>query len=214
MISGGKTIMDTKPDWGSFNYTWTCVIVFIICFGMTAIKDLKIFVRINSYGVIFISLIICIIIGMGIYGFSNTEYVYNQDSFDKHVADTGNKPYEAFVAIFGTNYAVLMGILGGGYYFHNLSLPVIRNAKNPENNERDVFYGYFLVFLTYCFAGVLGYYGFLGDVFTDQKPSIDGIEQNCSVMFKTASIVGTLMRVFAFVQLLTVNSLIFACERS
>jgi len=75
-------------------------------------------------------------------------------------------PYEAWVEIVGSHFAVLMGILGGGFYFHNISLPVIRNSKNPENNERDVFIGYFLVFLTYCFAGVLGYYGFVGETFS------------------------------------------------
>ena len=53
-----------------------------------------------------------------------------------------------------------MGILGGGYYLHNISLPVYRNSKNPENNVRDVFLGYLLVFLSYSICGVLGYYGF------------------------------------------------------
>lgn len=107
-----------------------------------------------------------------------------------------------------------MGILGGGFYFHNISLPVIKGNANPENNSRDVFIGYFLVFLTYAFAGVLGYYGFTGETFEQDSPSTLGIEQNCSVMFSTSSIMGTLMRLFAFFQLLTVNSLLFACERS
>ena len=58
-----------------------------------------------------------------------------------------------------------MGILGGGYYFHNMSLAVIRNSKNPDKNIRDVFVGYLLVFLTYVCAGTLGYYGFTGKMF-------------------------------------------------
>jgi hypothetical protein len=73
--------------------------------------------------------------------------------------------------MFGAHYAKLMGILGGGFYFHNISLPVIRNNKNQENNVRDVFIGYSLVFLTYCFAGVLGYYGFVGSTFEEVNPS-------------------------------------------
>lgn len=64
-----------------------------------------------------------------------------------------------------------MGILGGGFYFHNISLPVIKNNKHPENNVRDVFIGYLLVFLTYCFAGVLGYYGFVGSTFEMSNPT-------------------------------------------
>jgi len=87
-------------------------------------------------------------------------------------------PYEAWIDLVGSHFAVLMGILGGGFYFHNISLPVIRNSKNPENNERDVLIGYFLVFLTYCFAGVLGYYGSVGETFSTEAklPSRDGIE--------------------------------------
>ena len=78
--------------------------------------------------------------------------------------------------MFGGNFAVLMGVLGGGYYFHNISLPVIRNNKNPENNERDVLIGYFLVFLTYVFSGILGYYGFVGATFAQDDPVNKGIE--------------------------------------
>jgi len=86
-------------------------------------------------------------------------------------------PYLAMITLFGTHYAKLMGILGGGFYFHNISLPVIRNNKNQENNVRDVFIGYLLVFLTYCLAGVLGYYGFVGSTFEnptdpDLNPSV------------------------------------------
>jgi len=39
-----------------------------------------------------------------------------------------DETHMALVSLSGSNYAPLMGILGGGYYFHNISLPVIRNA--------------------------------------------------------------------------------------
>lgn len=67
-----------------------------------------------------------------------------------------------------------MGILGGGFYFHNISLSVVRNARNPENNVRDVFLGYLATFLTYVLCGTLGCYGFTGSHFEsallDTKP--------------------------------------------
>ena len=69
-----------------------------------------------------------------------------------------------------------MGILGGGFYFHNISLPVIRNSRTPENNIRDVIIGYFMVFLTYWLCGVLGYFGFTGYLFRDKDPVGVGIE--------------------------------------
>ena len=65
-------------------------------------------------------------------------------------------------------YPHLLGILGGGYYLHNISLPIYRNSKNPENNIRDVFIGYFLVFLSYTICGVLGYIGFSSKYVFDQ----------------------------------------------
>mmetsp|Transcript_832 Transcript_832/g.1052 ORF Transcript_832/g.1052 Transcript_832/m.1052 type:complete len:91 (+) Transcript_832:1100-1372(+) len=74
-----------------------------------------------------------------------------------------------------------MGILGGGYYLHNISIPIYRNSKNPENNLRDIFLGYTLVFLSYSICGVLGYYGFSS---LNLFPGRDGIiEQNCLNMF-------------------------------
>lgn len=70
------------PDWSEFSYSWTCVIIFLIVFGMTSVRDLKVFVKINSYGVIFIALIILFICGMGIYGYANTDYTTNQQDWD------------------------------------------------------------------------------------------------------------------------------------
>jgi amino acid permease len=82
LCSGANTDMNTKPNWGEFNYTWTCVIIFFIVFAMTAIKDLNIFVRINSFGVIFITLIILMIMGLGFYSFSDTKFTYNESTYD------------------------------------------------------------------------------------------------------------------------------------
>jgi amino acid permease len=63
------------------------------------------------------------------------------------------------------SFPPLMGLLGGGFYFHNISLPVIRNSRNPENNIRDIVIGYVLVLITYIVCGCLGYYGFSGEAF-------------------------------------------------
>ena len=64
--------------------------------------------------------------------------------------------------MFKSNYGPLMGILGGGYYLHNITLPIIRNSKEPKNNVRDVFIGYFFVFLSYSICGIFGSFGFQG----------------------------------------------------
>lgn len=43
---------------------------------MTAIRNLSLFVKINTFGVIFILMIIAFIIGVGIYAFTNTNFVF------------------------------------------------------------------------------------------------------------------------------------------
>ena len=53
-----------------------------------------------------------------------------------------------------------MGILAGGYYLHNISLPIYRDSKHPKNNVRDMFIGFLMVCLSYVVCGVLGVYGF------------------------------------------------------
>jgi hypothetical protein len=55
-----------------------------------------------------------------------------------------------------------MGILGGGYFLHNIMLPIVKNARHPENNMRDVLIGYFMVYISYSICGTLGYFGFTG----------------------------------------------------
>ena len=103
---GGSVDMDTGVDFKSFNYSWTCVIIFVLVFAITAIKDLNIFVRINSFGVIFISLIILMIMGMGFYGFSggsgSTVYVYKESTYSAYekyneLHPMNPEPYTAYV---------------------------------------------------------------------------------------------------------------------
>ena len=67
-----------------------------------------------------------------------------------------------------------MGILGGGFYCHNITLSIVRGSRNPENNVRDVFLGYFATFITYVVCGSAGYYGFLGSKFENHLyPTVD-----------------------------------------
>ena len=95
-----------------------------------------------------------------------------------------------------------MGILGGGFYFHNISLSVCKNSRNPENNVRDVFLGYLATCLTYICCGMLGYFGFVGSYFADEINDADNpdhlIEQNSLNMFPVKSGFATFIRFCAF----------------
>jgi len=45
---------------------------------MTLRKDLSLFIKMNSFGVIFICIIVVFILGMGFFSISNTVYVYSE----------------------------------------------------------------------------------------------------------------------------------------
>ena len=209
MAGGPKREIKHNIDFSEFSYSYTCIIIFVIVFLMTVPRDTSIYNKINSFGVIFIMIIITFTVGVGIFSMTNTDYTI-------HAADahTGT-PYVARIKLFSLPYGPLMGILGGGYYFHNISLSVCRNARNPENNVRDVFLGYLATFLTYVLCGTLGYYGFIGSHFTEKIDKNDGaIEQNSLDMFDTSSPLATVIRICAFLQLLTINALMIKLERS
>jgi hypothetical protein len=114
------------------------------------------------------------------------------------------------IYLVNSNYQSLLGILCGGFYLHNISLPIYRCSKNPKNNYRDVFIGFFLVFLSYIACGCLGYFGFSNsDLFAGQK-----IDQNCLNMFSVDSPLAVLIRICTFFQLFAATALLFACQRA
>ena len=194
------------------------MIIFVIVYVMGIPKDVSIYAKINSFGVVFIGIIIVFILGLGFYSLSNTDFTTNEATFEKfkeEYAKDQKTPYVSYIDIASENFAPIMGILGGGYYFHNMSLSVVRNSKNPDKNIRDVFVGYVLVFLTYVCSGTLGYYGFTGSIFEEKMAKYDFVmQQNCLNMFEIKSPVGTFLRLCAFLQILFVNALILSVERA
>ena len=69
------------------------------------------------------------------------------------------------LVLFNNNFPQLLGVLCAGYFLHTCSLSIVRSSKNPEKNTRDVFIGYFMVFISYAICGSLGYIGFMGTDF-------------------------------------------------
>ena len=199
-MGGSDRPIDVSVDFKQFSYSYTCVIIMVLLMAITAIRNLGIFVKINTFGVIFILMIIFFIIGVGIYAFTNTDFVFTQPELPDD---------SSYISLVNSNFGPLMGILGGGYYLHNITLPIIRNSKNPEKNARDVFIGYFMVFCSYTICGILGYFGFSGTYFTED-PTNQDIKSNCLLMFKSTNIFAIVIRCCVFCQLLAAMCLIFA----
>ena len=76
-FNGDNRTIDMAPDWSEFSYSWTCVIIFVLNFAVVAIRNLKIFVKINSFGVIFIMIVVLVICGIGCYSLGDTDYVFS-----------------------------------------------------------------------------------------------------------------------------------------
>lgn len=108
--------------------------------------------------------------------------------------------------MFSAEFGPLMGILGGGYYLHNITLPIVRNAKNPENNNRDLFIGYLMAFISYGGCGLLGLFGFNGSMFNGAP-----IDQNCLEMLGNNNALAIIVRICIFAHLITAMALLFAC---
>jgi hypothetical protein len=169
---------------------------------------MRFFIKMSSYGVFLLSLVILFIVSVSAISITKTDYAFG----------TTESPQEGNltdIKLASSGFAPLMGILGGGFYFHNVSLPVIQNASDPSKSLRDLKIGYFLVFLTYAFCGSLGYLGFSGASFQDQSSDTSvTIEQNCLNMFSTTDRLATFIRLCIFFQLMTINALLFACLRA
>jgi hypothetical protein len=122
------------------------------------------------------------------------------------------------ISLFNWEFAPLMGMLGGGYYLHNISIPIARSAKNQDTVKKDVMLGYFFCFISYCICGTVGLLGFYGysfkNHFLDAKPPTQMIAQDIFNMLDAGNGIAIFVRLCVFFHLFTIMSLIFANERA
>ena len=62
--------VNTDVDWSSFSYTWTCIIILVVEFVMTLRRDLDIYIKLNTIGVLGIIILMLYILITGIVGIS------------------------------------------------------------------------------------------------------------------------------------------------
>lgn len=109
-------------------------------------------------------------------------------------------------------------MLCAGYFIHTCALPIIRSAAEPEKNIRNVFLGYFLVFISYAVVGTMGYIGFIGIKFEHyflNKPSTaNEIDQNCLNMFPYTNVPAFVLRLLVLGLLMTSYPLVAHFLRS
>ena len=129
--------------------------MYFLLVGVSLKKDLRIFMNFGTIGSVCVCTLIVFVIYEGIVALSETNF--------NVVVSAGTSPATFDLALFSGGFSALMGTLCTGYFIHQCSLPIIENAAEPEKNYRNVFFGYFFVFITYCIVGNLGYIGFTGE---------------------------------------------------
>ena len=210
---GSDQSIEMKTDWSQFSLSYTCLIVLMIVLVMTAPRDTMYIKRVNALGVLFVSIFVLFVTINCFIQMRTTKYVYTEKAY----AETLNDPsisYTAYIPLAGPKFMPLVGILGGGFYLHNMSLSFVQIAEKPEHNTRNIFIGFVLVFLTYTLIGVTGVYGFTGSAFAEFNPSVSLIKENCLNMMSSDSYVATFIRTCIICQLLSVYTLLFGLLRS
>ena len=192
----------TDVDFSRFSLAWTSIIIFMPLYFIVNMRDRTIFIRMSTYGVLFVLVQILFVIYFFFYSLTNTSFTFTWT--EGHEI----QEYGSNITMFKSNFQALTGMLASGFYLHQLGLPIILDNKKQKNNSRDVFFGYFLVFLTYLVIGIFGYFGFSGSHFEGLP-----IKQNILNMFSTKNPLATFVRLCSFFQIFSVYPLLFHVVR-
>jgi hypothetical protein len=151
----GIDASDLTPYFSKFSLLYCGMFISAALFPLLIMKQINFLIKLNSYGVYFVSVLLIFVIYTGISSIFNTSY-----DFEYKPNVTGETTRHIY--LFGENPSLLAGSLMLGYFSHSFVLPMMKNNQNQKNNRRDLFYGYALVFITYVGVGILGYIGFSG----------------------------------------------------
>ena len=162
-ISGTHPTFNLDNSFERFSTSYVSLVLFVILVIICNKKDINIFLRFGSFGVIFVILLMIFIIATGVIAFTDTSFSIG--TTEESNATNWAESNKRILVMFNMNFSPLLGILCTGYFLHTCSLPIVRSSKNPEKISRDMFIGYLLVFISYAVVGTLGYIGFIGTYF-------------------------------------------------
>ncbi len=162
--TGNDPAFLAQPTLSQYSSSYCAIALFISLVIICSKKDLSIFMKVGSIGVIFVFMLIFFIVYTGISAFGNTEFMIG--SADE-LKNTDWSDSLRTLTLTNSNFSPLAGILGLGYFLHTCSLPIVRSAARPEKTDRDMFLGYLFVFISYIVIGSLGYIGFVGVDFSN-----------------------------------------------
>ena len=191
---------DLTPHFDKFSLFYCALVVCVIVFPLTILKEMQCITKFNSAGIYFVSALLIFVIYQGIATLATDNF-----HFEYKENIEGSEDRNLF--LFGENIGLLVGTLSIGLFSHSVMLPIMNNNRNQENNQRDLFLGYVLVTLTYIIIGIMGYIGFSGSEFSTK------FEKNWFMFFKSDNIFILILRILNVIQLISIFPLLFSVVR-
>lgn len=191
---------DITPSFTKFSLIYCGIIVCVLAFPLLIMKDMRIVVKINSFGIYFVSILLLFVIYNGISSLFNTNFDFG------YFKNAVREP--RYLYLFGPDLSFLMGTLSLGYFSHSFVLPLMRNNENQQNNTRDLLFGYLCVMATYVVVGSLGYIGFSGINYKNQ------FQDNWFRFFPADNICIIILRLISVIQLLSILPILFSIVRT
>ena len=191
---------DITPYFDKFSLFYCALLVSLIVFPLTILKEMHILAKFNSFGIYFVSALLIFVIYTGIRTLCTDTF-----HFEYKENIEGSKDRNLF--LFGTNPGIITGTFSIGMFCHSVILPLMKNNKKPENNQRDLFFGYVCVTLTYIIIGIMGYIGFSGSDYSSE------FKQNWFIFFKSDNYFILVLRILNVVQLTSIFQILFFVVR-
>ena len=96
-------------SFSQFSVIYCGLVVSCLIFPLLILKNMAVLVTLNSYGIYLVSLLLMFVIGVGIYGFTNTTYKFD------YVQNTEGSDTR-YIYLFGNQISTLAGTLSLGYF--------------------------------------------------------------------------------------------------
>jgi len=174
-------------EFGQFSFQYTGIIMIVVCFFLFSLKDLKVILKMGQYGIIAIIVFFVYIV---VRGFMNIPNITTDN-----------------VKIFTSDVANLCGVFALSFFIHNIIIPIMKNNREEKKNQRDVVTGYILTGLIYVVIGIFGTLSIAG-------VDLGGKKANTVLDYYTPDIGTAIIEILLFLQLLTVEPIIWYVARS
>lgn len=165
-----------------YSYQINSLILMIPCFMSCFFKKIDFVASLSKIGVyVLLSYIIFLI------------YIFIENSYNGNLSEKKDK-----VPFWTLNITEISGACAMAFFAHIVICPLIKSQKNKEEYDKSLFMGYSFSFIFYIFVGVIGCFGIVGRLLTDENP------QTIMDFFEKDSAIPFIIEVMYFLKLVTV----------